>query len=691
MPTELEVFHQEFFQDVQGTAVSDSQFAEDTFFELFCAELVEAAELDTADRVQYVGARGLRVDGYGGDPRETGGKLTLIIADFNQSDGVDTLTATQMTAVFKRLENFLARALDPKFRASLEETAPAFGLADLISSRMGEISTIRLLLISNRILSSRVDGREAGEFEGVPVTYSVWDISRLHRYATSGLGREDLEIDLARDFGGPVLLLSAHLEDTAYEAYLAVIPGKQLAEIYDRWGARLLEQNVRCFLQARSNVNKGIRNTIQNHPEMFFAYNNGITATAESIDTTESSRGLLLNRLKNFQIVNGGQTTASLHAGIKNRDADLERIFVQMKLSIIDPGQAGELVPRISEYANSQNRVNAADFFANHPFHVRIEDFSRRIFAPSPDGTFVQSKWFYERARGQYQDARAYLTKAQRKKFDLEYPKRQMFTKTDLAKFLNVWEGHPHTVSKGAQKNFAHFAKDVGREYDGSPDSFNEAYYKHAIAKAIVFRHVEKLVPRQGWYEGGYRANVVAYTIAKLGREVSNRGEVMDFDGIWSAQVVSDTLNEALEALAEGVHEVLVSPPAGMRNVSEWAKKEGCWQMIQDLHVRLPAALDADLVSKRRAKSDKRAAKKDQKVLNEVEALMQVFDAGSEIWKEVKEWAESRRLLSQKESGILAAACAMPDRLPSEKQCVLILTTLRKLRKEGCEIAPQIL
>ena len=190
------------------------------------------------------------------------------------------------------------------------------------------------------------------------------------------------------------------------------------ADIYDRWGARLLEQNVRVFLQARGKVNRGIRLTLENEPWMFFAYNNGITATAEAVEISNAGGQMLLRRLTNFQIVNGGQTTASIHLA-RLRDVDLSRTFAQMKLSVVSPERATALVPKISEYANSQNRVNAADFFANHPFHILMEGFSRRIYAPSPDGRFRQSKWFYERARGQYADARAYLTVSERKKFDL--------------------------------------------------------------------------------------------------------------------------------------------------------------------------------------------------------------------------------------------------------------------------------
>ena len=252
-------------------------------------------------------------------------------------------------------------------------------------ARWPSVSKVRLFLISNRVLSSRIDGREAGDLRGVPLTYSVWDLERIHRYVTSGHEREDFIVKLD-EFGGPLLLLPAHMELAEYESYLAVLPGSQLARIYDRYGARLLEQNVRVFLQARGNINRGIRNTIANNPEMFFAYNNGITATAESMETVDSPNGLLLTGLRNFQIVNGGQTTASIHAALRNKEVDLDRVFVQMKLSIVDPERALEIVPRISEYANSQNRVSAADFFSESPvpcqdggvFEEAIRAFERR-------------------------------------------------------------------------------------------------------------------------------------------------------------------------------------------------------------------------------------------------------------------------------------------------------------------------
>jgi hypothetical protein len=687
----LEDFYKDFFQNIHGIADADGRYAEDAFFEMFTSQLVDAGELETADRAAYASPRGIRVDGYGGDPATADGVLSLIIADFNQSDRIATLTASEMDAMFKRLTNFLARSLDAANRNAFEESTAAFGLADLVAKRWPNISKVRLFLISNRVLSSRVDGREAGEFKGVPVTYSVWDLGRLQRFVTTGAGREEILIDLEKDFGGPLPALPAHLNDAGYEAYLIVIPGKQLAEIYDRWGARLLEQNVRVFLQARGKVNKGIRNTIENDPEMFFAYNNGITATAEKVTTKMSDGGLLITELNNFQIVNGGQTTASIHAASRKKDGDLSRVFVQMKLSMVEPQRAMEVVPKISEFANSQNRVNAADFFANHPYHVQLEKFSRTTFAPSPDGTFRESKWFYERARGQYQDARALLNSSQGKKFDLEYPKNQVFSKTDLAKFLNVWLGHPEIVSRGAQKNFAHFAGTIGKAWSKNPDQFNKRYYTDAVAKAIIFRETEKLVTEQPWYEGGYRANVVAYAIAKIAHDVEEMDRAVNFESIWRKQGISTAFKDALITAAKASHDILVAPPSGMSNVTEWAKQQACWNRVAELEIAWPKSFWRELITLEEVQESQSDAEKDQRLLNGIEAQTVVVQGGGPLWRTVKEWGISRKLLTPTEASILDVAASIPNRLPSEKQSIIALETLKKMHKEGCQVGVELL
>jgi hypothetical protein len=687
---ELQEFYEELLQDIYRNADAEGEFVEDACFETLCEQLVEAGELETADRAFYQSPRGGRVDGYGGAPGPADGTLSLIISDFCQSTAVNSLTATDLDSLFRRLRTFLERALDPSFRNGLEESSSGFGLADLISGSWRQVKRVRLVVVSNRLLSARVQGRDPGELLGVPVTFSVWDLGRLHRYVMSGRAREDLVLDLD-EYGGPLDALPAHLSDAGYEAYILVIPGSQLAKIYGEWGARLLEQNVRVFLQARGSVNKKIRITLENDPAMFFAYNNGITATAEEVVGDCRDGGFRITSIRNLQIVNGGQTTASIYAASQNPKVDLAKVFVQMKLSVIPSEEAERVVPLISEYANSQNKVNAADFFSNHPYHLRLKELSERIYVPSQDGSFRQSKWFYERARGQYQDARNKYAGSARAKFDLEYPKRQVLTKTDLAKVLGAWGGTPDVVSKGAQKNFAHFADYIGKAWASEADAFNDAYFNTVIAKTIAFRYMEKLVSSLPWYEGGYRANIVAYAIAKLAHDVEQQGKRVNFDTVWETQTIGPELDAALTVAANSVREAVTEPPSGeAQNVTEWAKQSACWVRVRGLKVSWPPELQGVLVSAQQENESHRRAKREQQVWNGIHAQSAVVKAGGEVWAQLREWGSERKLLSEKELDIFAIASRIPQRLPTEKQSAVLMKALMRLRDEGWVFGDQI-
>lgn len=678
---DINEFHTEFYQDVLLAADASGTYVADAFFDLFTQHLVEAGEIDTADR-SFFESRGMRVDGYGGDPLDSG-TLTLIILESDLTPNVSNLTKSQMEPAFKRARTFIQQALKHEFRASLDPSDPGFGLADLIARRWSDIQKVRLLLLTDRRLSSRIDGKEEEDVDGVPVVHSVWDIDALAQLVLLGRGNGAVELDLDQ-FGGPLPALPAHSTGDDLETYLLVIPGDQLADIYEKWGARLLEQNVRVFLQARGKVNKGIRNTLVNEPNMFLPYNNGISATAEAVETRERGDGIEIAGITNLQIVNGGQTTASVHAA-KRAKTDLSRVYVQMKLSVIPAEAAVSVVPKISEYANTQNRVNAADFFANHPFHIRIQDMSRRMFAPSPDGSFKKTKWFYERARGQYADERSKITQAAAKRsFDAENPKKQLFTKTDLAKFQMTWLQNPHIVSRGAQKNFVAFAEYIGKEWERNDKQFNELYYREAIATAILFRETERLVPLQSWYEGGYRANIVTYTLAKLAHDLKANGRVLDQNAIWASQAIDDVTTRALAACAEVVNGILVNPPAPHRNVTEWAKQQACWDRVNRASVTWPPGLMEASQSAARHQERQREAASVRKVDDGIEAQVTVVQAGAQFWQEALAWSVSHPgLLSPKEVGILTTCARMPRHVPSEAQSRVALQALAKLNEEG--------
>jgi len=593
-----EEFFHDFRQELLAGAEANGRFQLDEFMETIAAELVETGFTEGFELCHFRAQRGVRVDGYWFNDE---GVLHLFIADFESRNELVSLTRTDVDAAFKRVANFFDASIDRNLADDLEVTSPEYGLARQIVDRRGAIGSLNLVLFSERTLSGAVQSLPDGEVAGVPTSYHVWDISRLHRQRSSRSHKEPLDLDFEQMFGQGIACLPAHLTTDAYQSYLMVMPADVLATLYGSFGARLLEQNVRTFLQARGNVNQGIRATILNEPGMFFAYNNRITATAQSVETEATDSGLAITRIVDLQIVNGGQTTASLFHTRKRDKADLSQIFVQMKLSVIDSQQSEMVVPKISEYANTQNRVNAADFFSNHPFHVRMEGFSRRIWAPAQKGAPRETRWFYERARGQYADAQSKLTPAEQRRFKAEHPKPQMFTKTDLAKFENVWDDHPRWVNLGSQKNFARYAARICREWEKSSDKFDDFYFKRAVARVIIFRAAEKIVSGQPWYNGGYRANIVAYTLAVLGEIIKRGQRNINFLAIWDKQKINSILEKTIAITSEIVYEDITHPPQGISNISEWCKKEACWKQIQlrltELEQLLPREFFGNLIA----------------------------------------------------------------------------------------------
>jgi hypothetical protein len=684
MPQSLEDFLHEFRQDILANAEARMDFLEAEFTDNVAEELRESGVVDGIDLCHHRPATGgMRVDGYWFNDES----LDLFITDFENRETIESLTHTEVTQIFKRLENFFTASAEKNLYLSLEETSPGYGLARKVAEGLGSFTKVNFYLLSERVLSERVKALEDKGYKHCTFSYHIWDLSRLHRLQTSRGAREELVISFEEMIGKGLSCLPASLSSAMYQSYLVVMPATVLAELYGKYGSRLLEQNVRSFLQVRGNVNKGIRATILNDPEMFFAYNNGITATAREVRTATNSNGVVILSLKDLQIVNGGQTTASLFQANRRDKAPLDTVFVQMKLSVIDEEKSEEVVPRISQYANTQNKVSTADFFSNHPFHIRMEEFSRRVWAPAQQGQQRETKWFYERARGQYADAQSKLTSAEKRRFDGEYPKKQMFTKTDLAKFDNVWDGYPVSVNYGAQKNFANYAERIGQEWEKKPDQFNEFYYKCAIARTIVFRCTEKLVSAQPWYNGGYRANTVAYTIAMLSKVCAVTGQKFDFLGVWNRQDITSATITTLEIAAELVYRHIMNPTSNISNVGEWCKRETCWKMLQDktdiLMERLPEAFFAELISSDDVHDVSRSAVKTQRIQNGILAQKAVFEIPPETWTHILAQGQERRIFSSKEMGILQIACQMPTKIPTEKQAFALLEILEKARMEA--------
>lgn len=636
----LDKFVEDLQQEIIAEADSDEigEFRTDQFTRMAADYLIEAGEIDDIN-VCYYKTRGMQINGYSISQDED--CIDLFITIFNQQTPPVSVTKTQCETAFRQAETCLHKGLSGHYQ-SLEEASEVYDAFQRIYEIKDQITRCRIYLLTDGTVSQEMFTAESAG--GISVSLNVWDIRRIYRFATSGKKFEPIEIDFEEEYGSLIPCLSLADPDSDYQGYLAVIPGQILAGVYDRYGPRLLERNVRSFLQARGKVNKGIRSTILEEPHRFFAYNNGITATADHIEFKKEGNGIAIKSIRNFQVVNGGQTTASLYHTAKKDKADLQGIFVQAKLSVIPEEYVEEIVPLISRYANSQNKVNDADFYANDPFHVSVEELSRTVWTPAVDGSSRTTRWFYERARGQYMDAKAREgTPARKKKFEALSPSRQKFTKTDLAKYENTWMQLPHIVSLGAQKNFNDFAV---RLKERGKVKVDVEYFEHLIAKAILFKKADKIIRDQDY--GGYKANIVTYTISWLSHHTSQR---IDLDKIWKEQDITPALQEAVRIVSAEVQRIITNPPNN-RNITEWCKRKDCWDLIRETKVDIGNTLEGELIDV--GKTAKRRPDKGIDGPNEQDQVLidKIGGTPADQWFQISKWAKETNNLQPWQRGL---------------------------------------
>jgi hypothetical protein len=690
----IDDFYQRLMSDVQARADSESDFPSRAFMSLMAEKMAELDEIENLQVLHYEGSgirnKSLLVDGYDlFDSEDLGSdrQIALAVLDWHPEGTIKTLSTTDARKKLNALQAFLFEASQQQLENRLEDSSDEYQLARELRQRGAGVSRYRLYLISNAVASSSMKELTAEAINGVPVDLHVWDLSRLLQVEESAFGRSEVEIDLLNwlPLGLPALGIQAEKGD--FETYLAAIPGNVLADLYGQYGSRLLEGNVRSFLSNKVLVNRGIRATIQAEPEMFLAYNNGLTATATSVSASRSGSHVLISAIRNLQIVNGGQTTASLYNARRDLSPkpDLSNISVQVKLIVVHPEDSELLVPNISKFANTQNRVNPADFFSNSPFHRRLEEISRRLLVPSVAGKAFQTHWFYERTRGQYLNEKNRGTASHTKTFEARNPKNQVINKTELAKYELSWGQEPHIVSRGAQKNFTAFATSVGVKWDKDDAQFNDEYYKQAVARAILFSSVRNAVLKSDWYTTGYLANIVTYTIAKLAHEVQVQGggRVFDFDRVWSSQAIPNEVLSYATEVARIVRSILTDENKPVVNVTEWAKKEQCWAKVRSANVPASVQFLNFLVDPSKLVDKAKTARTNQKIDSSIGAQIAAMNVGSETWRRVADFGGEHRLLSPNELSLTRKFSNGSYAVPSEAQAAKLMSLLQRVEEGG--------
>lgn len=670
-------FSREIIAEVEEGLTDEIPFSQEVFTRLILERLEEAGHLDGAFPLYQEGRvknAVYRIDGYSYD--EDRSRLDLFTTIFSADLPASKIPAAEVTKALNRALRFASACVDG-LAAQLEPAnTDASDLARLIETEASNLSTIRILLLTDGIVGTIAP---PDDWRGKPLEFEIYDIVRLYRILGEGDTRADIEVDLVALTGNGLPCLHVAAQNDEYDTYLAVLPGKALSQVYDRYGVRLLELNVRAFLglQGRKSVNAELRRTIADQPSMFLAFNNGIVATVDDLVVARNAAGGLdILSLQGLQIVNGGQTTASLHRARRKDSLNLDHVSVPVKIIKVGGADLSEMVASISRAANRQNTVQLADFSANDPFHQQIENLANTTWLDDGKG-----RWFYERARGSYLAAEqsAAYRKSDQKSFRQQTPKHRRLSKLDVARYMSSWLGLPDKVCLGGQKNFQNFMQ---RVKDEPPPPLDQAWFKRLIAFAILYRASEKKIRSLKF--PAYGAQITAYVVSGLLHRTGGR---IDFDRLWSKQAISPELEDLIAAWAKSLNDSL-RKSAGQRNPSEWFKKADCWKDIQGLLPSLGDPLPPELSYTNSGENDTfTMPTTEAHSAADYERIARCMQISSAIWMEVAERGQRTKTIHWKVAAICRTLASYAaggwEKKPSAKQAKPALDAVTAVERAG--------
>lgn len=520
-----------------------------------------------------IGNSQLRLSGYA--ISEDLDQLDLYVSLYQGCDEITGIPDSETTRAAGQCSKFLEECVSGALLRKMDETHDAYVLVRTIEQAYPELDQIRIYVLTDRKAKTREF--QSRQIQGKTIRLEVMDIERLFNHWQSGKPRDELVVNFNDVCGGALPCVWVSDAEAEYDYAMTVFPGEALRFLYEKYGPRILEANVRSFLSQNNAVNKGIRDTLREQPERFMAYNNGVVIVADEAHLDRAADGSPgIAWMKGMQVVNGGQTMASIFFTRKKyAGVDLGRVRVPAKIIVLrrsDELSEDALIADISRYANSQSAVKVSDHYANKPFQVQMEKLAMTTYCP--DGV---SRWYYERAAGSYKVMldREAKSPADRRRLQDSMPPNRKLTKTDLARYLCAWMQMPDLVSLGGQKAFPAFMRMMTQGEDEAPKLPDVAAYKRMIAQVILFKAADRLIkPRFP----AFKANVTAYTVALVSRLLGDR---ISLDDIWVRQAISPQLGNQILAWSDEVNTVLFESARG-RMISEWAKKRECWDAMLD-------------------------------------------------------------------------------------------------------------
>jgi hypothetical protein len=669
---DLSEFAIDFLEGALITVEDEKISQEDAITNDILEYTFDSGEVIAAELCHYK-VRGIKINAWNYD--EDNEAIDLFVTVFKSEQRLTRVSDKDIADAFSKAENFFWSAREGKLSAKVDESEIAiFDVVQVVEQTKDIVKNVRIFVLTNGQSSSDIVP-EAREEKEIYIDFQLWDIERVYQQYLIRSGKQKIEIDFLNDYNHKLKCLHMDNVSEKVDVYLAIIPGKILAHIYEKYRQGLLEKNVRTFLQFKAKVNQGIRETIRKEPDMFFAYNNGISTTAEKVDVEFEDNVPYITRIENWQVVNGGQTTASIFATSTEKESDLSKVFVQMKISIVQRKEEMEnIVPKISRFANTQTIIKDSDFSSNSGYHVAIENFSRSEWMPTKTGGKATNKWFYERARGQYLDEKSKRSGKELKSFDREYPKKQKFTKTDLSKYEMSWWQRPYDVGKGAENNFKIFTKELATE----KNDVSKKYYQRLIAKAIIFKEIDRIVGKRNL--GGYKANMVSYILAWLSYKSNKK---LNLDTIWENQTISELVNNLIEQMIDIVWKHINSPSKAGMNIGEWCKKQECWLTLKDKFI------DTNSISDEIRKDADTYVETDlvgqELSPQESKMIEEAVKINAEVWFSLSKWARENNRFTPFDRKLAYNLGVLANRksIFTPKQAKNALRILKQAKEEG--------
>lgn len=544
-------------------------------FTLICSDYLQESSLIPEFQQSYFFKDGpnnqnLKINGFCLNDDED--VLTLFITEYSSEANLTSLNQKQIEVLFKQLY----RVLNFVIRVNESGVPKANILSELHQSYTTklkpQIIQIDFYLLTNNKAVNRKEVNLESIFDKSDLNSSVdfnlrivdiVELERLHK------NNQEINIPVADFYNKPINVIKPNLGSSSYGTAIAIFPGEFLYNIYKEFQGRLLESNVRSFLSSKVKVNKGISKTLTDSPGMFLAYNNGLCVTVSKIEMNSDGT---VKEFKNFQIVNGGQTTSSIYfSKKKNKEIHLEYVNVMAKITELSRNiDSKKIQNTIAINSNLQNAVKNSDLSSNEEFLKNLHSCSKKFRNPK-----TNNYYYFERTRGQYKLERD-LVKDERK-FTSLYPNKNVIDKSILSVlFFCAYkeEFKPYIAVQSAEKRYPI----LNLRMDEENKYISENYFIRIAGSFILYDFLESTYGTGNNAVGKIRKNVIAYSISLLQHKLMKVKKSIDFAEIWKKGIdIKNTLE--FKNYLKYVNAILLDNLNDGR-LDEACKKEESWDLI---------------------------------------------------------------------------------------------------------------